>query len=200
MNELASTLRTATSERAQAVSALGTAVRGIELSEKAQAEAAERTEKAQAAHKRVVTYNHLAELFGPDGVPARLLRGVVERINSRLHIMRDSAGLVAVGLTPNGDVEIDFRNEALASEAERWLAYSAIAEALAHLSGCGVVMLDRFDVLSPKNRGAFLKWVRAVADTGTQVVLFGTLKQAPTIAGISVHWIERQQTVVEAAA
>lgn len=169
--------------------------RAIHEAESSLAEAEERTKLAAEQHRKIVTYNQLAELFGPEGVPARLLRGVVERINGRLSIMREIPGLVSVGLAPSGDVEIDYRMGALASESEQWMAYAAVAEALAHLAGVGVVMVDRFDVLSPKNRGAFLQWVRAVAETGTQVILFGTLKQKPEISGFAVHWLEREQSV-----
>lgn len=69
-----------------------------------------------------------------------------------------------------------------------------IAEAIAHLSGLRLLVLDRFDVLDLTGRQDLLYWLNGLAITGSldTALLFGTLKSIPASLppSMTAHWIE----------
>jgi hypothetical protein len=75
----------------------------------------------------------------------------------------------------------------------KWRADAMIAEAVSHLSGIRLIVLDRVDVLDMAGREDLLYWLDGLAEDGEidTALLFATLKALPAVAGnIEAFWIE----------
>lgn len=144
------------------------------------------TAKARAEHENVVGYAKLAEAI--ELLPTRYLSKALSSINTLLAQTIPVFGApVAIGEdmapTYNG---IPY---ALASESQQLRVELAIGWVLAKLSGTGVVLVDRIDLLAPARRGPVLKWMAAQEDV--QFIVAATLKAPPTLpAAIAVEWLE----------
>jgi len=74
-----------------------------------------------------------------------------------------------------------------------------LAEAISRLSGLGVLVLDRFDVLDLQGRGDLIAWLDGLVEPGEiqSAILFGTLKSLPTGLPDAFEAIWIDQGVVE---
>ena len=88
----------------------------------------------------------------------------------------------------------------LLSESERWRADAAIAEAIAHRSGLGLLVLDRLDVLDLDGRSRCIRWLAGLARRGAQVIVMATLKACPERLpeGVRCVWLEGGRIVAAA--
>lgn len=161
---------------------------------KLQAEAADKRTKEAAAHADdVAAWDELGAALAPDGIPAEILAKTLGPINERLaQSAADTAWLKAeinadMALTGGG------RDYRLLSESEQWRVDAMVAEAIAHLSGARLLVLDRFDVLDPASRSDLIGWLDVLADMGEidTALVFGTLKALPTSLPptVAAHWI-----------
>jgi len=161
---------------------------------KLQAEAADKRTKEAAAHADdVAAWDELGAALAPDGIPAEILAKTLGPINERLaQSAADTAWLKAeisadMALTGGG------RDYRLLSESERWRVDAMVAEAIAHLSGARLLVLDRFDVLDPASRSDLIGWLDVLADMGEidTALVFGTLKALPASLPptVAAHWI-----------
>lgn len=167
-----------------------------------QAKAAdEKTTKAAAAHADVQSWDKIADALSPDGIPADLLYEAMSPINERLKASSKEAEWPRVTIDSDMAIYSSFREGnqaqrpyALLSESEKWRVDAMIAEAVSHLAGVKLLVLDRFDVLDLKGREDLLYWLDGMAADGDidTCLLFGTLKQMPTALpeNITAFWIE----------
>lgn len=163
---------------------------------KALADAADAKTKQAAQHAADVTaWDAIAQALSPDGIPAELLAEALGPVNARL--AQSSADTSWPVVTIATDMSITYgagRPYALCSESERWRADAMLAEAIAHVSGARLLVLDRMDVLDLHGRSELLGWLDVLAETGEvdTALLFATLKQPPQGLGERVHveWIE----------
>jgi len=158
-------------------------------------------EQAARHHADVLAWLEIADALSPDGIPGDMLAEALEPINDRLdtsslraqwmqvHIGRDMSISAAYHR-----VESLCRPYALLSESEKWRADAMIAEAVSHLSGLRLLVLDRFDVLDLAGRADALEWLDQLAadDEIDTALVFGTLKTLPggLPETIGAHWIE----------
>lgn len=167
------------------------------------AEQAERRQsvidKAAALHADVLAWIDIADALAPDGIPGEILAEALGPINERLH---SNAGMAEWGQAViHSDMRITYgqRDYALISESEKWRADAMIAEAVSHISGAKLLVLDRFDVLDAKGREDMLYWLDGMAQDGDidTALLFGTLKALPalTFDTISSVWIDNGTAV-----
>ncbi len=151
------------------------------------------TEKAADAHRDVLAWSAIADALSPSGIPGELLSEALGPFNDCLRQSATDTGWRQVSITTDMDLLADNRPYGLLSESEQWRCDAMIAEAIAHLSGLRLVMLDRFDVLDMKGRGELLDWLLVLADNGEidTALLFGTLKNLPANLpdAIGCHWI-----------
>ena len=86
------------------------------------------------------------------------------------------------------------RPYALLSESERWRVDAMLAEAVSHLSGLGVVCLDRADCLDLQGRADLLAWLDGLVEDKEieTALIFATLKSPPANLpeSIGTVWIE----------
>jgi len=162
---------------------------------KAVVEAAdEKTRKAAQHAVDVLAWDAIADQLAPSGIPGDLLREALAPIEERLAQHATDTGWQQVRI--HGDMRITAgdRDYRLLSESERWRCDAMLAEAIAHLSGCRLLVLDRGDVLDLRGRSELLGWLSTLADLGEvdSVLLFMTLKAEPTQlpTHVEAHWID----------
>ena len=174
------------------------AIRMLEEAERRAAEADEKTKRAAALHADVQQWEAIGDALAPDGIPGEMLAEALEPINNLL--FASTTGSEWEQVTVHADMRITYglRDYALLSESEKWRADAMIAEAIAHLSGVRLLVLDRFDVLDLKGREDLLFWLDGMALDGEidTALIFGTLKGLPAQLPETVEafWIENGVT------
>ena len=187
-------------ERAGVTQAI-TQMRAIErLGKEAQAKA----EKAKAAHQSVQAWSRIADALAPDGIPGEILAAALEPLNERLFESSTDADWLRPCVGPDMSIGAAYpmqseRPYALLSESEKWRVDAMLAEAISRLSGLGVLVLDRFDVLDLQGRGDLIAWLDGLVEGGEiqSAILFGTLKSLPTGLPDAFEAIWIDQGVVE---
>lgn len=147
---------------------------------------------AKQAHCNVKAWLAISAMLAPEGIPADLLNEAIEPFNQMLSDFSFNAKWMKVQLNSNIEIEINGRAYALRSESEQWRADAVIAATVAKISGAGVVMLDRFDVLDLPGRSELISWLGSWPTEMSAIVL-GTMKKAPeNMPGfIQSVWLER---------
>src|SRR3546814_9037266 len=94
-------------------------------------------------------------------------------------------------------ITADARPHALLSESEQWRTDAMLAEAISHLSGLKLLVLDRADLLEPVARPELFGWLDVLAESGEiDTALVGiTLKQPPRGLPdtMSSYWLQAGQ-------
>lgn len=175
------------------------AIRLIEEAERRAAEADDKTTRAAGLHQDVQAWEAIAAALAPDGIPGEMLAEALGPINARLAQSAADAEWLRIVIDTDMSVlnlhkDRAPRPYALLSESEKWRADAMIAEAIAHLSGVRILVLDRFDVLDLKGREDLIAWLDILAQDGEidTALIFGTLKALPAQLPETVEafWIE----------
>lgn len=204
--ELRKTIEAQLAKLQEAIADTGKQLDNARASQRAAAEAAEQTAKAAQHHADVVAWDALAEALGPSGIPAELLAEALGPINERLAAMANLSEWARIGIEADMTITAEGgRPYALLSESEKWRADALIAEAITHLTGLRLLVLDRADVLIGAERDRLFWWLDDLAADGAidTALVFMSLKAPP--AGlpdaITSFWIEDHEvgTVREAA-
>ena len=169
-------------------------VKTLEADERAAAIADEKTDLARGHHLDVAQWEEIAAALAPNGIPGEILGEALGPINQRLA----SSALMTEWTQPlvDGDMSITSggRSYALLSESEKWRVDAMIAEAISHLSGVKLLVLDRVDVLDMVGREDLLYWLDGLAEDGEieTALLFATLKALPAALPDTADavWIE----------
>lgn len=175
------------------------AIRLAEESERRADEADAKTSKAATLHQDVQAWEAIADALAPDGIPGEMLAEALGPINERLEQSASDAEWPRMMI--DTDMSILNRHKdrpprpyALLSESEKWRADAMIAEAIAHLSGVRLLVLDRFDVLDLKGREDLIAWLEILVEDGEidTALIFGTLKALPAQLPetVAAFWIE----------
>jgi len=147
--------------------------------------------QAQAYHQQVQMWDTAATALAPTGIPSEMIAEKLKPLNDRLRETAMQTGWPQVSVTPDMKIMVDNRIFQLQSESAQWRAQAAIAEAISFISGVGILVLDRVDVLDIKNRVALIKWALKMGEHHNNVLLIGTFKEPPKVpAAITVHWLE----------
>jgi hypothetical protein len=132
-------------------------------------------------------------------IPGEILAEALEPLNARLRWSADVAEWPQVLIQPSMSILIAgnksgtvWRPYNLVSESEQWRVDAMVAEAITHLSGLRLLVLDRFDVLDLRGRGDLMAWLEAIAGEVDTAILFGTLKSLPANlpAVATAHWLD----------
>jgi hypothetical protein len=155
--------------------------------------AAGKTEQARRHHADVSGYVALEEALGPEGVPGQILGEALQPLNDRLRQTAADTGWPVVAISRDMRITFGGRPYPLLSESEQWRVDAALAEAVGHLTGVRLLVLDRMDVLDLPGRSSLVQWLNVLATAGEidTALVFATLKSAP--AGLpshfGAHWI-----------
>lgn len=170
------------------------AIRLLEEAERRATEADKRTAVAAQHHADVQSWEAIADALAPDGIPGEMVAEALGPLNERLTESADVSEWADVTVTRDMQVLAGGRPYALLSESEKWRVDAMIAEAIAHLSGLKLLVLDRFDVLDLKGREDLLIWLDILAQDGDidTTLIFGTLKGLPSRlpSCVNAYWIE----------
>ena len=204
--ELRKTIEGQLAKLQEAITATGQQLEAVRASQRAAAQAAEQTKQAAQHHADVVAWDALAEALGPTGIPAELLAEALDPINDRLAATANMTEWFRVGIEADMTITAGLgRTYALLSESEKWRADAMIAEAITHLTGLRLLVLDRADVLIGAERDRLFWWLDDLAVDGAidTALVFMSLKAPPAGLpdGITAFWIEDHEvgTVREAA-
>lgn len=150
--------------------------------------------KVANLHADVMAWTDIADALAPDGIPAELLSEALDPINEYLRLSAANAEWEPAQINSDMTITYGVRNYALISESEKWRADAMIAEAVSHISGLKLLVLDRFDVLDMKGREDLLYWLDGMAQDGDieTALIFGTLKAVPALnfETIEAFWID----------
>ncbi len=162
------------------------AIRMLEEAQRKASEADAVTAKAAALHQSVQAWEKIADALSPDGIPGEMLAEALMPINERLAYSAHEAMWMRINISKDmtiaaGEEGAQLRDYALLSESEKWRADAMIAEAVSHLSGMKLLVLDRFDVLDLNGREDLMIWLDTLAQAGDieTALIFGTLKALP---------------------
>lgn len=148
-----------------------------------------RLSEAAVHHAEVKDWLAIADALSPDGIPAELLREGLTRFNSVLADHAARAGWRTPNVDENGDIRYGTERLELCSESARWRADALLTVSLAKVSGVGLAVLDRLDVLDIPARAEAMRWLYGIRDT-VQVIAMATLKAAPKARdGMASYWI-----------
>ena len=146
--------------------------------------------QAYEFHQQIGHWKALADALAPDGIPGEIIADKLKPLNQRLMATAMATEWPLVAVTPTLDITVEGRPFGLQSESSQWRAQASIAEAISFMSGVGLVVLDRMDVLDLANRAKLIRWMLGVADDHDSILLIGTLKEPPKLpAQVAVHWL-----------
>ncbi|MBB3103740.1 AAA family ATPase [Azomonas macrocytogenes] len=91
------------------------------------------TEKAAKHHTDVQAWTLIAEALAPDGIPAEILSGALEPVNTLLTIQSAAAKWNQVQITAGIEITYGGRLYGLLSESEKWRCDALLAVAIARL-------------------------------------------------------------------
>lgn len=159
-----------------------------------------RTKEARKHHQDAQDWVAIAGALAPDGIPGDMLAEALGPINKRLAQSAVDTDWMQVRIGADMAVTANGRRYNMLSKSEQFRSDAMIAEAIAHLSGLKLLVLDAFDILLGDARSQFLGWLDLLArecDIDCAIVM-GTLREAP--AGLpstfQVVQIERGQAVL----
>lgn len=162
-----------------------------------------KTAKAAGYHADVCAWSKIADALSPDGIPGELLAGALSPFNERLRQSADDTGWAQVAIDADMQISANGRPYALLSESEKWRTDAMLTEAISHLSGSGLMLLDRMDVLDLPGRGDCMAWLEVLVDNeeiGTAIVC-ATLKAEPAArTGVQAVWLENGEAAMKEAA
>lgn len=149
---------------------------------------------AAGLHADIMAWSKVAEHLAPDGVIAEFLANALKAVNERLRQSSLDTGWLQVAIDADMTITAGGRLYSLLSESEQWRADAMIAEAISHLSGLRLLILDRMDLLVPHARGELLSWLDILADAGEvdTAVVCATLKEPPARLPASVQLVWMQ--------
>lgn len=147
----------------------------------AAAAAKHKTSAAAAHHADVLAWSAIAEDLQPSGIRAQMTSKALLPLQQLLAKFSETLGWRAIELNSDMTITASGRPYRLLSESEQWRVDLVLAMALAKLSGLGLVLADRFDVLDVNNRAGVLDLVDAATADGLQIIMAGTLRAAPDL-------------------
>jgi len=174
-------------------------VKSLEDNERLASRADEKTVDASRHRADVAQWEVIADALSPSGIPGDMLSEALGPINDRLARSSNESQWLRVGIDADMSIVADgVRPYELLSESERWRADAMIAEAISHLSGVNLLVLDRVDVLDLAGREDLLYWLDELATAGQMdtALLFATLKALPSSLppNVGAVWIENGVT------
>ncbi len=165
--------------------------------ERKAADADRKTVAAAAHHQAAQEWADIVDALSPDGIPGQLLAEAMAPFNARLRETAQATGWAQVMVTPDMQITANGRPYRLNSESARWRIDAALTEAISHISGLRLMLLDRVDVLDVPNRIALHRWLKTIMPEYDSIVCAMTAKEPPSGMGdgFRVFWMERGEIV-----
>lgn len=172
---------------------LTTRIDALTTAKRAATDSEANTKKAAGHHADIMAWLAIATALSPNGIPGQMVSDGLKPFAARLAQSREDTGWPLVAITQDMAITYGGRAYQLLSESEKWRADAMLAEAISHVSGLKLLLLDRFDCLDLPGRGEALAWLDTLAiNNEVDTVLVGaTLKsaQANWAPSTSAYWI-----------
>lgn len=152
----------------------------------------ETTKAAAEAHAEVKSWLAVGDALAPDGIPAEILAGALAPVNQSLAVLSGMCGWKPAVINEDMTLSYGGRIYELNSESGQWRFDCLMALAIAQISDLKIVVLDRFDVLDQKSRGALLGMLGELGRMGLMhnSIMSGTVKELPRLpVGVGGVWI-----------
>lgn len=127
-------------------------------------------EAAMRAHKAVLYYKELSAALGPAGVRKTALEDSLEALNN---MIQKNFPEYPVSINDDLDCFWDGRPLSLCCESEKWRAAIALRATIADMQNDEIILIDRADILSNKNKNILLKRLLKLKPCS---IIFSTVK------------------------
>lgn len=147
--------------------------------ERKAAEAENKTKAAVQHHANVQAWDKIADHLAPTGIPAEILADALRPFSDRLSMTSKLAGWKLPVIDGDMNIAVGGRPYGLLSESEKWRADCLLAEAISHVSGRRLLVLDRMDVLDAPGRNDLIFWLADMADANAfdTALVLGTMRR-----------------------
>ncbi len=167
---------------------------------KAATESRQRAEKvreeAKEAADRAKRLQALVTLLGPAGIKEKLIAGAVATVAGRadenLGSITGGAHTLYASLDPDFHLLVNGLELGQISTSERLRVGIACAEALAHASGLGLLVIDDVEILDLQNRSRLTGWIYGRLEEYDTAIVISTSEEAqdPGVEGVATYWVE----------
>ncbi|SDY37576.1 AAA family ATPase [Nitrosomonas sp. Nm58] len=165
---------------------------------KALMEADQKTAKALEHHTQVMKWLKVADALAPDGIPGEFLKEAIAPFLKRLEFTADITGWPPVTLDSDMNVMVEGRPYCLSSKSFQWRADVLLAEAVSHVSGLKLFIIDGMDILESSSRGSVFIFLEelAIRNEIDTCIINGTLQKqhaenvAKSFNNTQVHWMQ----------
>ena len=156
-----------------------TKLEAVRHAERKAAEAESKTKAAAQHHANVQAWDKVAEHLAPTGIPAEILADALRPFADRLAMTSKLAGWKLPVIDGDMNITVGGRPYGLLSESEKWRADCLLAEAISHVSGRRLLVLDRMDVLDAPGRNDLIFWLADMADANAfdTALVLGTMRR-----------------------
>lgn len=147
--------------------------------ERKAAEAESKTTAAAQHHANVQAWDKIADHLATTGIPAEILADALRTFSDRLSMTSKLAGWKLPVIDGDMNIAVGGRPYGLLSESEKWRADCLLAEAISHVSGRRLLVLDRMDVLDAPGRNDLIFWLADMADANAfdTALVLGTMRR-----------------------
>jgi DNA repair exonuclease SbcCD ATPase subunit len=171
---------------------------GLRARERAQAERARLAEEVARLEAEAENLEILAALLGPgkDGIRASFLRLALGELHGRISanlesLMPWSSGNLVLETDPEFRLTLRGLEVRQLSASERMRLGIAVSEALAHLSGLRLLVIDDVEMLDAGNRALLSSFLLSRAEIDTIVAIsVADEAEEPGVDGVSLWWVE----------
>ena len=149
-----------------------------------------RIEEAEAMHEH---YDELCKLLAPNGIPGQLVAEKLGILNARLKEHSEMMGVSIVFLDDLSLVQTDKKQLWTLGGAETSRVRMAVAEAISHATGVGLLLLDELNVSVAADSARVRRWLIDIGKT-TQIVAAAATNAAgpPTVpkdTSLRMFWV-----------
>jgi len=150
--------------------------------------------KIEETETRREHYNALCTLLAPDGIPGELVAEKLGTLNARLKEHAPMMGVDILFLDDLSLVQADKKQLWTLGGAETSRVRMAVAEAISHVTGVGLLLLDELNISVAADSTRVRKWLVDIGQT-TQVVAAAATNAAgppsvPENSPIRIFWVE----------
>ena len=124
-------------------------------------------EEAETKHEH---YDKLCDLLSPSGIPGELVAEKLEVLNTRLKEHSEMMGVSIQFLNDLSLVQADKKQLWVLGGAEQARVRMAVAEAISHVTGVGLVLLDELNISVASDAASVRVWLTEIAKEGIQIV------------------------------
>jgi DNA repair exonuclease SbcCD ATPase subunit len=150
--------------------------------------------KTEEAETRREHYDELCKLLAPDGLPGELVAEKLGTLNTRLKKHSEMMGVSIQFLDDLSLTQTNKKQLWILGGAETSRVRMAVAEAISHVTGVGLLLLDELNISVAQDSARVRKWLVDIGQT-TQIVAAAATNAAgpPTVpknSSVRMFWAE----------